>query len=141
MIYDSGSVPEKSIFSPRGTSPEPTSLHPHTSQGFDPYSSNQRHLSLFSWCKQRFRGGLVFKAHRLCVSLNSRLESNKEEEKRLDSRFRCSCLSSSSADLPLFPTGAAFPLCWYKPCEGYHSFSRVLVQNSSSLLWGGGGFL
>ena len=30
----------------------------------------------------RFRGGLVFKAHRLCVSLNSRLESNKEEERR-----------------------------------------------------------
>jgi len=30
---------------------------------------------------QRFRGGLVFKAHRLCVSLNSRLESNKEDEK------------------------------------------------------------
>jgi len=29
---------------------------------------------------QRFRGGLVFKAHRLCVSLNSRRESNKEEE-------------------------------------------------------------
>ena len=29
----------------------------------------------------RFRGGLVFKAHRLCVSLNSRLESNKEEER------------------------------------------------------------
>ena len=28
----------------------------------------------------RFRGGLVFKAHRLCVSLNSRLDSNKEEE-------------------------------------------------------------
>jgi len=31
---------------------------------------------------QRFRGGLVFKAHRLCVSLNSRLESKKEEEER-----------------------------------------------------------
>jgi len=30
---------------------------------------------------QRFRGGLVFKAHRLCVSLNSRLESNKERER------------------------------------------------------------
>ena len=30
---------------------------------------------------QRFRGGLVFKAHRLCVSLNSRLENEKEEEK------------------------------------------------------------
>ena len=29
---------------------------------------------------QRFRDGLVFKAHRLCISLNSRLESNKEEE-------------------------------------------------------------
>ena len=29
---------------------------------------------------QRFRGGLVFKAHRPCVPLNSRLESNKEEE-------------------------------------------------------------
>ena len=29
---------------------------------------------------QRFLGGLVFKAHRLCVSLNSRLERNKEEE-------------------------------------------------------------
>ena len=28
----------------------------------------------------QFRGGLVFKAHRLCVSLNSRLESNHEEE-------------------------------------------------------------
>ena len=30
---------------------------------------------------QRFRGGFVFKAHRLCVSLISRFESNKEEEK------------------------------------------------------------
>ena len=30
---------------------------------------------------QWFRGGLVFKAYRLCVSLNSRLESNKKEEK------------------------------------------------------------
>ena len=29
---------------------------------------------------KRFRGGLVFKAHILCPSLNSRLESNKEEE-------------------------------------------------------------
>ena len=32
---------------------------------------------------QRFRGGLVFKAHRRCVSLNSRLESNKEEKEGL----------------------------------------------------------
>ena len=29
---------------------------------------------------QRFRGGLVFQAHRLCVSLNSRLDSNTEKE-------------------------------------------------------------
>ena len=29
---------------------------------------------------QRSRGGLVFKAHGLCLSLNSRLESNKEEK-------------------------------------------------------------
>ena len=29
---------------------------------------------------QRLRGGLVFKDHRPCVSLNSRLEGNKEED-------------------------------------------------------------
>ena len=34
---------------------------------------------------RRFRGGLVFKAHRLCVSLNSRLQGNQEEEE--DSSF------------------------------------------------------
>ena len=28
---------------------------------------------------KRFRGGLAVEAHRLCVSLNSRLDSNKEE--------------------------------------------------------------
>ena len=31
---------------------------------------------------QRFRSGLVSKAHRLCVSLNSRLESNREKEEK-----------------------------------------------------------
>ena len=30
---------------------------------------------------KRFRGGLVFKAHRLCVSLNSRLGSKEEQER------------------------------------------------------------
>jgi len=30
---------------------------------------------------QRFRDGLVFKAYRLGVSLNARLESNKEEKR------------------------------------------------------------
>ena len=33
---------------------------------------------------QRFRDGLVLKAHRLRVSLNSRLESNKEEEYQVE---------------------------------------------------------
>ena len=32
---------------------------------------------------KRFRGGLVLKAHRLFASLNSRLESNKEEGGRV----------------------------------------------------------
>jgi len=31
---------------------------------------------------QRFQGGLVFKAQRLCVSLNSRLESNSKKKKK-----------------------------------------------------------
>ena len=31
---------------------------------------------------ERCRGGLAFKAHRLCVSLNYRLERNREEERR-----------------------------------------------------------
>ena len=37
---------------------------------------------------QWFRGGLVFKAHRLCVSLYSRLESTKEEEQQEDAQVR-----------------------------------------------------
>ena len=36
---------------------------------------------------QRFRGGLVFQAHRLCVSLNYRLESNQEEDVGVGSGF------------------------------------------------------
>ena len=38
--------------------------------------------AVFSASDDWFRGGLVCKAHSLCVSLNSRLESNKEEEGR-----------------------------------------------------------
>ena len=37
---------------------------------------------------QRFRGGLVFKAHRLCASLSSRLESNTEDEEGFDTAAR-----------------------------------------------------
>jgi len=42
---------------------------------------------------KRFRGGLVFQAHRLCVSLNSRLESNKEEEEGMARRTRPSVIT------------------------------------------------
>ena len=49
---------------------------PHTSK-HKPHSPNH---TPGSRNVQRFRGGLVFKAHRLCGSLNSRLESNKEEK-------------------------------------------------------------
>ena len=41
----------------------------------------------------RFRGGLVFKAHRLCVSLNSRIESNKEEKKAVLTLTVCAGVS------------------------------------------------
>ena len=41
---------------------------------------NGRHLLGFGVEGLGFSGGLAFKAHRLCVSLHSRLESNKEEE-------------------------------------------------------------
>jgi len=44
---------------------------------------------------QRFRGGLVFKAHRLCVLLISRLESKKEEdEEDADSTPENLCLNT-----------------------------------------------
>ena len=62
---------------------------------------------------QRFRGGLVFKAHTLCVSLNSRLESNNEEEDnftasgsspstRLANRSSCSLFSGNDLVKPGF---------------------------------------
>jgi len=35
---------------------------------------------------QRFQGGLVLKARRLCVSLSSRLESNKERRELIVTR-------------------------------------------------------
>ena len=38
---------------------------------------------------QQFRGGLVFKAHRLCASRNSRLESNEEEKRMGLAARRC----------------------------------------------------
>jgi len=45
-----------------------------------PAPARRGNPQLLSRNVKRFRGGLVFKAHRLCLSLNSRLESNNEEE-------------------------------------------------------------
>jgi len=44
---------------------------------------------------KRFRGGLVFQARRLCVSLNSRLESSKEERRSRHDGCVCSPPPSS----------------------------------------------
>ena len=45
---------------------------------------------------ERFRRGLVFKAHKLCVSLNSRLDSNKEKREERNSMLlsRRTCWNS-----------------------------------------------
>jgi len=55
---------------------------------------------------QRFRGGLVFKAHRLYVPLKSRLESNKEEEevsKQYSQALTQSIWSHKFGETRLFP--------------------------------------
>ena len=61
---------------------------------------------------QWFRGGLVVKAHRLCVSLNSRLESNKEEEDT-DERVRRECRAKSTSYCPgaMEPFGTSTHFC------------------------------
>ena len=46
---------------------------------------------------QRFRGGLVFKAFELCVSLDSRLESNTDQRKK---RHQQKQRITTAADLP-----------------------------------------
>ena len=61
---------------------EPPSLGEHT------ISEQLLHINV-----QRLRGGLVFKAHRLCASLNSRLESNKPEEEKASISARTTCMS------------------------------------------------
>ena len=55
-----------------------------------------------------FRGGLVFKAHRLCVSLNSRPESNKEKE-RPGAGTRLAPACSPGRLFVLFPGISEFP--------------------------------
>jgi len=55
---------------------------------------------------QRLQGGLVSKAHRLCASLNSRLESNKEEEESHDRIARTHNSSISNVGKPQCPLEA-----------------------------------
>jgi len=78
---------------------------------------------------QRFRGGLIFKAHRLGVSLNSRRESNKEEEgRRLGIRGHGSRIAHTCSMLSCFKHGASasglrFWGVWFR------------VQGPGSRLW------
>jgi len=55
---------------------------------------------------QRFRGGLVFKAHRLCVSLNSR------RRQRRAPREMCTPSGPPSARRPLTPRGTSPSSGW-----------------------------
>jgi len=55
-------------------------------------SNNEEERSTISLLQQRDQplpSEEVFKAHRLCVSLNSRLESNNEEKKKRGHLERC----------------------------------------------------
>jgi len=56
---------------------------------------------------QRFRGGLVFKAHRLCVSLNPRLEINTEEKVPRAKEAVAACLALCRS--PLFTAPKTTP--------------------------------
>jgi len=47
---------------------------------------------------QGFRGGLVFQTDRLCVSLNSRLESNNEEEEVRNFHEKSTCRPQSTLE-------------------------------------------
>jgi len=58
---------------------------------------------------QRFRGGLVVKAHRLCVSLNSRLDSNNEE--REEQGIGCRVWGTSSIAPGKSPLSSSNTVC------------------------------
>jgi len=63
---------------------------------------------------------LVCKAHRLCVSLNSRLESNKEEKKDTIAKSRRRSVTVSVGSF-LCPYGIAYR-------RGYEYFTRGLLK-------------
>ena len=54
---------------------------------------------------KQFRAGLVFKAHRLFVSLNYRLESNKEEEEK---HFNLRAVSTADSTLVWLRAACSF---------------------------------
>ena len=70
---------------------------------------------------QRFRGGPVFKAHRLCVSLNSRLESNKEEEEEMISSKHPLCIRCFNV--------ISCESWYFTVCVTVWSGSEVVVEN------------
>ena len=70
---------------------------------------------------KRFRGGLVFKAHRLCLSLNSRLERNKEERGETDgARHR--------AEEQLLAEGHGLGLACNTPPQGVRTWNPLLLK-------------
>ena len=78
-IYPEGSVFQKSIWVSTDAA---NTEYPFQQSGGDYLRATRTMLRVGRRVKcmgfWRFRGGLVCKAHRLCVSLNSRLESNEE---------------------------------------------------------------
>ena len=87
---------------------------------------------------RRFRGGLVFKAHRLCVSLNSRLESNKDEDYDLGHRV---CRDSRKREQrePARPQDTSEPVPWkglrgeglrYAAAERKGNYRHVLSRST-----------
>ena len=95
---------------------------------------------------QRFRDGLVFKAHRLCASLNSRLESNKEEtpsssagsprddgppRRKVDVRVPGKGNSNSHGARPVHPIITMIK--WIRTCR--FSIKNSLSVRRSSSFW------
>ena len=82
---------------------------------------------------QRFRGGLVFKAHRLCESLNSGLKRNEEEDTGSDS---ASMLSTMSLTFPRYACCEIMLASPIRPparrCSGFR------VSGPGFRVWGSG---
>ena len=86
---------------------------------------------------QRFRGRLVFKAHRLFVSLNSRLESHTEAPISYGGEYSNAILVEKRSDLGRAGSGAvaalklADQLCRVRRRRRCGSLSRRILTNES----------